>query len=247
MTGTNRGAKGRGKMKKHGRRKRLKGAPTFAVFLSVLICGCGQSYANDRPIDLNALLKDTQLLSQNPKVMRMTWWVPEEFWWASFANDPNITPEQSEEIISVLRPYLIVVGVNAAIGTFAGMTFMPKEVLRDTIEVIDANGVRYSPFTDEEVDPDAVNFLSMMGPVMKNMAGPMGENMHFFLFPKEGKDGTQIADPFSESFFKVRIAGEEFTFRLPLGSLLPPKLCPTDGEELSGAWKFCPRHGDKLE
>jgi len=35
-------------------------------------------------------------------------------------------------------------------------------------------------------------------------------------------------------------------WRTPLGSLLPLKICPKDGEGMNGAWNFCPWDGEKL-
>lgn len=86
----------------------------------------------------------------------------------------------------------------------------------------------------------------MMGPVLVNMLGPMGQNMHFFLFSSKKKNGQEIAVAKREGAFSVKLDKREFKWRLPLGSLLPPKVCPIDGEKLNGAWKFCPWHGVAL-
>lgn len=86
----------------------------------------------------------------------------------------------------------------------------------------------------------------MMKPLFANMLGPMGQNMVFFLFPSNNKEGQKIADSKKEGSFSVEMGEREFRWRLPLGSLLPPKICPTCGEKLSGAYKFCPWDGTKL-
>jgi hypothetical protein len=44
----------------------------------------------------------------------------------------------------------------------------------------------------------------------------------------------------------VKMGEKEFHWRLPLGSLLPPKICPKCGETFSGAYKFCPWDGSTL-
>ena len=72
--------------------------------------------------------------------------------------------------------------------------------------------------------------------------------MQVLLFPAYGNDGIRIADAKEEGSFTVElIGGEAFTWRLPLGSVLPPKVCPVDGEQMSGVWTYCPRHGAELE
>jgi len=78
------------------------------------------------------------------------------------------------------------------------------------------------------------------------MLGPTGQNTHFFLFPAKNEKGQKIAEAKKEGTFSVELNEREFSWRLPLSSLLPPKICPTCGEKLSGAYKFCPWDGSKL-
>ena len=78
------------------------------------------------------------------------------------------------------------------------------------------------------------------------LLGPAGRNFHFFFFPATTEAGTAIADPRLPGDFSVRVVNERYSWRLPLGSLLPEKVCPADGERLNGAWLFCPWHGDRL-
>ena len=61
----------------------------------------------------------------------------------------------------------------------------------------------------------------MMKPIFVNMLGPMGQNMHFFLFPAKDKSGNLIADAKNEGSFTVKLADRPFKWRLPLGSILP--------------------------
>jgi len=58
--------------------------------------------------------------------------------------------------------------------------------------------------------------------------------------------GRRIADAKEEGSFAVLIGEKKYRWKLPLGSLLPPKTCAECGEELSGAFKFCPYEGTKL-
>ncbi len=86
----------------------------------------------------------------------------------------------------------------------------------------------------------------MMSIPLTTILGPLGQNMHFIVFPSKNIKGQYIADVTKEGTFVVQLGETEFTWRLPLSSLVPPKICPVDGEKMSGAWKFCPWHGTKL-
>jgi len=45
---------------------------------------------------------------------------------------------------------------------------------------------------------------------------------------------------------RLSINKNEYKWRTPLGSLMPVKTCPKDGEKMSGAWDYCPFDGEKL-
>ena len=157
-----------------------------------------------------------------------------------------MTAAQTEEFVKVLRPYMLIVAVDGNIGSFGEVTYKSETTIRNSIQVIDSLGTRYRPLGNENIDADTKNFLAMMKPVFVNMLGPIGQNMHFFLFPAKNTMGQNIAISKSEGAFLVKLDQREFKWRLPLGSLLQAKICPVDGEKLSGAWKFCPWHGVEL-
>jgi hypothetical protein len=197
-------------------------------------------------VDINALTQETQKMSQKADEMTLVWWIPNEYWEVSFAQDPKTNYAQAKEVLKILRPYTILLVVDGKMGSFGGVAYEPEESIRAAISIKDARGIFYLPLKKEEIDSDTKNFLSMMKPVFANMLGPMGQNMHFFLFPARNNKGQLIVDVSRQGAFSVKLGEREFKWRLPLGSLLPPKICPTCGERLSGAYKFCPWDGTKL-
>ena len=226
--------------------RRLCKGKVFIVVL--LIFGwVSLSFAQNRKVDINVLTQETQKMSQSAGEMTLIWWIPEDFWRVSFEQDPNMTAAQTEAFIKVLRPYMVIVAVDGKIGSFGGITYKPESTIRNSIQLIDNQRNSYRSLSNEKVNADTKNFLSMMKPVFANMLGPMGQNMHFFLFPSKNKGGRNIADAKREGAFSVKLDKREFKWRLPLGSLIARKICPVDGEKLSGAWKFCPWHGVELK
>ena len=222
---------------------------TGKVFIVVLLIfgSINSSFAQDIKVDINALIQETQKMSQSQHEMTLVWWIPEDFWRVNFEQNPNITKAQTEEFIKLLRPYIIVVAVDGEIGNFGGVSYESESTIRNSIRLIDNQRNNYRPLSTETVNADLKNFLSLMEPVFVNMLGPLGQNMHFFLFPPKNEAGQDIADAKKEGTFSVKLNQREFKWRLPLGSLLAPKICPVDGERLSGAWKFCPWHGVELK
>lgn len=197
-------------------------------------------------VNLNNLINETQQMSEAPDEMTLVWWVPTEFWEASMAQDGTVASDEIDDFVKVLTPYTVVFAVDGTMGEFGGITYVSEKKIRKTIRLVDSKGERHAPLAKEDVNPDAVNLLAMLRPVIVNMLGPLGENMHFLVFPAKNKDGRTIAPATSEGKFSVELGSNTFDWRLPLGSLLDPKTCPKDGESMNGAWNFCPRHGNAL-
>jgi hypothetical protein len=198
-------------------------------------------------VDLVALTQETQKLSQKQQAITLAWWVPEEFWRASLAQSPAITAAQMEEMLKVLRPYTMVAVLDGAIGPFGGVTYNSEEWLRSNTRLVDQQGKSYSPYTEDKIDADTKNMLQVMKPVLGNMLGPLGQNIHFLLFPAKTDKGIAIASAKDKGHFTVKVGDKEFKWRLPLDALLPAKVCPSCKQEAKGSWNFCPWCGTKLD
>lgn len=202
--------------------------------------------AGRESVNVNALIQETQQISDAPNEITMVWWLPEQFWEASLSQDPDITPAQIEDFLVIVRPYTIIAVVDGTIGPLGGVTYTSEEAIRHSVFIRDTRGRRHYPLRESEVSPDTSILLRMMKPMVTSMLGPMGENMHFLVFHSEGRDRRPIADPTDEGAFSVSIAGTEFVYRLPLGSLLPPKYDPRTGERFPGNYEYNPYTGDML-
>jgi hypothetical protein len=178
--------------------------------------------------------------------MTLVWWFPNQFWQASMTQNPTVTKAQVDQLIETIRPYMMIAVVDGRIGPFGGVTFKSEEVIRTSITLKDATGWSYTPLSESAVDPDTKNLLQIFKPLIVNMLGSMGQNMHFILFQSKSKDGRSIADPTREGMFHIVVAEKEFTYRLPLGSVLPPKYDPKTGERFPGNYNYNPFTGSNL-
>ena len=169
---------------------------TGKVFIVVfLIFGSiNSSFAQEIKVDINALIQETQKTSRSVDELNLIWWIPEDFWRASFEQNPNMTAAQIEEFIKVLHPYTMIVAVDGKVGSFGGVTYESESTIRNSIWLVDKQRNKYRPLSNERVDADMKNFLSMMKPVLVNILGPLGQNMYFFLFPSKTKAGHEIAN-----------------------------------------------------
>ncbi len=230
--------------------KKTKWASLYVMAILFLTGISGQAVAGSAQlasVDMDRLIQDLQKGSSDPNEMTLVWWIPEEFWAVSFAQDPSISADQAEEFMKIVRPYTLVVVVDGRMGAMAGVTYRTEGDIRGSTRIKDRDGNSYRPLSDDNISADCQNFLLMMKPIFANMLGPMGENMHFILFPAQDDRGRKLADAQQEGAFAISLgAGRDFNWKLPVGSLLQAKICPTCGDKLSGAYRFCPWDGARL-
>jgi hypothetical protein len=209
--------------------------------------GGGQvAAAQDQKPDVMALILDCMRLSRENGETHMLYWLPEELWKVSAAANPNSAQAQLDTVIKVVHPYLIVGVVSGKLGPFGAVTYRTEPEVRDLIRLKDNEGNTYSPLEEDKLDPSVPAFLALFQPIIGRTAGAMVQHMYFYVFPGIKKDGARICDPMKEGALEVDLGERVFKWRLPLSSLLPKQKCPTCGELLSGAYKYCPYDGSKL-
>jgi len=108
------------------------------------------------------------------------------------------------------------------------------------------SGEDMKPLDPTQLSPDAKNFLDMMKPAMTNMLGQFGGGLEFVCFPAKDASGLRLMDPRKEGLLQLNYSGSVYKFRLPLGSLLPPKYDPQTGEEFPGNYIYSPFTAVKL-
>ncbi len=222
---------------------------TFPRWLAavVLALALAAPAAAEHKIVVTELVRDTQQQSKDDEGVKIVWWMPPELWQSSLASDGKMSPAQVEQFLSIVRPYLMVAVVGAKVGPSGTPTFLPEETLRSRIKVVDSNGRSYLPLADDKTSAEVKHLVTVMGPLFGKLLGPMGENLRIFLFPARDADGREIASATSSRSFDVLLGERRYHWRLPIGSVLPAKVCPEDGEVLNGAWSFCPWHGTRLK
>lgn len=224
-------------------------APALLVAIGLAILA-GPCYGQSR-IDAQSLMRETQKIvrkqhDENSQDMTLVWWIPIQFWELSVQDNPAIAQQAIEKFRFTLDPYTLVVVLSAQIGPFGGMTFKSEEAVRASITLRDAQNVSYAPLADAQISADAKSLLLMLKPVLANLAGPLGQNLQYLLFNSKTKDGRPLADAKGEGWFTAVVAGEEFRYRLPLGSLLPPKYDPVTRDEFPGNYRYSPFTGNPL-
>jgi hypothetical protein len=196
--------------------------------------------------DTQAMIRDTQRTEMKDQQFTLIWWIPEQFWQLSLASNASLSKEQREDFLKRLRPFTMVMVVNAKVDTLGAFKYESEAATRKKLTLVDTDGNAHKPLPDEDINDETRALIQTMAPVLAGMLGSMGQNMRFYLFNAENEKGKPIADPESKGSMTVKLGEKQYKFRLPLGSVLPPRKCAGCNEMCSGDWKFCPWCGKKL-
>lgn len=222
----------------------------WTISVAAIVAGClaaPTARAQDRTTaeTLESLNQETRQQLNGAGVADFVWWLPTDWWRLTLGGNETVPATFLRRTETALAEYTLVLIAHGNAGPDS-LTWADESALRAEVSLIDRQGLEYPPIVTEQVSADARAAVDAIRPSFATLLGPAGRNFHFFFFPATTETGTAIADPRLPGEFTIRVVEERYTWRLPLGSLLPEKVCPRDGERLNGAWLFCPWHGDRL-
>jgi hypothetical protein len=218
------------------------------LLAAAAVCGGGPAVrAAEYKPDFPAVAKEVMKMQKHGDSMVIVLWLPPEYFASALDGNPRLTAAQKDETAKMLSPYSIIAVVDSTVGAFGSMTYKSEADLRKETCLIDDKGNKKEPLDENDISDDAKVFLGAFTPAVANVIGPMGKNMHVYLFPAKDDEGKSLYEAKGKGQFRVNVGKNEFRWRLPLGSLLAPKKCVKCKEECSGAYDFCPWCGERLK
>jgi hypothetical protein len=199
----------------------------------------------ERPLDLYDLVDETVLQTQVGDKVAMAWWIPEEFWVSAFA-DEGPGAEDLEDLVDVLRPYVVVAALEGEFDKSGELRLIDPRKLRNSLRLRDSRGSIYTPLGADNVSDEATLLAMSMKPALVELLGELVQDLEFFYFPAVSSEGIPIAEATGTGTFSVAVGDALFEWSLPLASALPPRRCVVDGRLLNGAYIYCPWHGVRL-
>jgi hypothetical protein len=195
--------------------------------------------------DVGPLLRETQFSRSENKNFLIIWWIPDEFWELSLKDNPATPAPVQKEILDAVHHYLVFAVVEGTIGALGQIEAVPKEAVLAKMSVTVVEHV-LKPIPDDNLDEGAKNLFQAMKPFISSAAGKIGQSMEFVLFEGFDTKGKRYVDPRKKGSLSAKLGEREFTWRLPLGALMPPKYDADSGEEFPGNYDFSPFSGAKL-
>jgi hypothetical protein len=198
---------------------------------------------SEPPLDMQAIIKETQQVEIGQEKMALFWWVPPDFWtalWQAIGSG-----QQAPKALATFRDYhLFVIALRNGFGS--SISWSDEETIRTHVLLRDQYGKAYKPLN--EVPKDLRPLLDQM---KSKMSQPEAE-LRIIMFPARDAAGNLFADPRKSSELRLEVANlmgppiKTYFWRFPLTSLSPVKYCPMGREKVEASWKFCPWHGIPL-
>ncbi|MFO1193585.1 MAG: hypothetical protein U1F00_15680 [Rhodoferax sp.] len=197
-----------------------------------------------RAADASALIRELSVQKITDKAFKLAFWLPPEF----FLNlSQKMSPAQVRQLQTMLMGHAVFFVAEGEMGLVGMGGFKTRTDLLQSTSLVVNDGARISPAPDSAIHPDLRMFLEMMKPVMKGQLGNFGDAMEAIVFRIPLTAGQDILlSGGSKGRIRIAISGEEFAWRLPLGSLLPPAMDSETGEQFPGNFLFNPFTGRKL-
>jgi hypothetical protein len=173
-------------------------------------------------------------------------WLPTEYWRREPELNLRETPDTIQALVETIGRYTVFLVLDAKKAPLGVFDYTPAERLRSTATMVSPSGDMFTPLDEDALVPGARNLFSVWKPLFSNMFGSMGKHFEFLIFPGKDKSGAKVVDPLGMGTLTINVNSHSFAWRLPLGSLLPQKSCPTCGQTFPGNYEFCPYDGTKL-
>ena len=198
-------------------------------------------------IKIDQLLRETQQTSPSTDTVDLVWWIPPQFWASVLADNADVPDTTRAEIEEIFGQYTVIAAVKGNLGNFGVDKFVSDDDMRTQLRLVDPYGVSHSPIAADKLDSRLTVMVQILKPLMANVVGQMGTNLNFYAFPAKTQDGRPVADPLGTGQLTVKLGTEDYAFRLPLGSLLPPRHDPASGEAFPGSYRYNPYTGAALQ
>ncbi|CAN7420598.1 hypothetical protein LJR143_002464 [Pseudoxanthomonas sp. LjRoot143] len=200
-----------------------------------------------KDIRLDQMAQDTQRTKIDDDTIELVWLIPSLYWQVSATQQQELSEGDRKRFLGQLDDYLLIAAVRGKVGLMGIDEFAGSDALLEDLRIVDAAGTSYSPLSPARIPSQLKNLLAVLRPVMANMLGPMGDNMHFAVFNARDAKGKQLFDPLVDGRLQVRTANNSYPFRTPLGSVLPPQHDPKTGESFPGDYHYNPYTGGALQ
>lgn len=217
----------------------------FVLFLVGLLgINFGLSFCQAAKVDLFDVIGETQqTLTKEDGHQIFVWWMAMPYWKAVISRT-DIPKGDSEMILNAINPYIILAISDFSL-TNGGLPrkFLALEQIKP-ITRVEVDGKTCTPCARKDMNSLALKLVQKIEPDIPKLLDDKWQQVYLVMF--KGEDLQPLINPAKPGTLIVNIGKDEFIWKTPLASAVPPQKCPTCGVNLNGGFKFCPWDGTPL-
>ncbi len=195
-------------------------------------------------VDFAKLSQETAQSHRDSKEFVFVWWIPTSILEVAMKASLRSSEAERKKILKLVDGYTIFAVAHFRFGAKGEVAVMSREDLMETSVFRVGNQV-VAP-EDEALMPYTVfQAINLLRPLTSQLVGGVEQGYHFIVYPNR-KAGKPIISPEQPGRFEYSVAGREFRWKLPLGSVLPPMVDPITGEVFPGNYRYNPFTGGEL-
>lgn len=194
-------------------------------------------------VNIHELSQELMKVEQQEGEFLQITWFPKEYWKSVGENNPNISRQLIASLEEAFDKYIVFGVVNLKV-TGDKLISINRKSMR--LEVIDPSN-NYLIETSINRIPEAdKELLLIVKDILAQMAGNYGKSMELFVFSK-GKNSGHAVNATSSGILKAVLNQNSYTWRLPIGSLMPAKYDVETNERFPGNYLYNPYTGKLLK
>src|SRR5579884_952470 len=158
----------------------------------------GGTVSSEPPLDVQAIIKETEQVEVSREKMAVLWWVPPDFWTALWQARMGSGQQPPKEFASLREYHLFLIGVRD--GSEPNISWSDEETIRTHVLLRDQYGKAYKPLNDV---PKGLRPL--LDTVKSKISQPQAE-LRIVMFPARDAAGNLFADPRKSSELRLEVA-----------------------------------------
>jgi hypothetical protein len=198
-------------------------------------------------VNFDELVKDLSKSKINDSSIRLVIWMPSVYWELSAQNISGQSATDIQNTLLILEPFEIFAVVDAVIDTKTAeirSNSYSSVVEKSSLSIVGGDSFKALP--ESELSPMLRQVLELVRPVFAKMLGQLGDGLHLLAFAADTPIAAIDVDPRKKGRIQFSLAEDQFSWRLPLGSLLPARYDPDTNETFPGTFEYSPYTGEAL-
>ena len=216
------------------------------TFLWLLLGASVFGQIQKEDINLTDFIREIEQWKKENDRIQFVAWLPVDYWEIVGSQTNNVSTQTISQMKTAMKDFVLVYVLDMRINRDGTMEFKSADEIKNDLAFIDSANLKYYPLPEQKISQNALKIGVQLKPFFAQNMGKMGQGLNIFYFQVKDNKGQNLINPRLKNSFSIREGGKQFSWMLPLVSLMPPKFCPVDKEKMKGNWNYCPIHGVKL-